>query len=271
MKLDENTIREAFAALHASEATRQEVLQMQEKNKMTRPIGRRVLTLAVAAVLVVALAAGVLAASGVFRMRVREAAPEEVFDGPSVTTESGETMTYTWKNAKLVFNFDGPDTCSRIRFKPGYLPYEVYRAFSYKDAEGWYSRLSCEGRSAGSDQPCLIEVRYAPMFVDDGNLLLLYSDEVSEIEEEEWNGFRVLKFQSVWANPNFPAGTHNVDCSYCVLYQPQEGYIITVSSMEDNLGELEQIAKSLEIEKTDELISSADYHGHNEFLTCGVG
>ena len=35
--------------------------------------------------------------------------------------------------------------------------------------------------------------------------------------------------------------------------------------------ELEQIAKSLEIEQTDELVSAADYQGHNEFLDSGVG
>ena len=244
---------------------------MTQEKETTRRAGRRVLTLALAAALVLALAVGALAVTGVFRMSIREAAPEESFAGPSVTQENGETHTYTWDGAKLVFNFDGPEECSRVRFKPGYLPYDESSYFSYKDADGWYSRLSCEGRAGGSEQPCLIEVRYAPMFLNGGNLLLLYADNVTEIEEGEWNGCRVTKFQTEWENHNFLEGEYIVDCSYYILYQPEQGYIITVSSMQDNLDELEQIAQSLEIEQTDEIVSAADYQGHNEFLDSGIG
>ncbi len=271
MNREQQTYREVYDALHASAQTRREVLNMTQEKETTRRTGRRVATLALAAALVLALAVGALAATGVFRMRIREAEPEETFAGPSVTQENGETLTCTWDDAKLVFNFEGPEECNKIRFKPGYLPYDVYAYFSPKDADGWYSRLSCEGRGGGSDQPCLIEVRYAPMFLNGGNLLLLYADCVTEIEEEEWNGFRVTKFQTEYENRNYPEGTHVVDCSYYILYQPERGYMITVSSMQDNLGELEQIAKSLEIEQTDEVVSAADYQGHNEFLNCGIG
>ncbi len=42
------------------------------------------------------------------------------------------------------------------------------------------------------------------------------------------------------------------------MYQPEQGYILTLSSFEGNLDTLEQIAKSLEIEPTAETVSSAD-------------
>lgn len=270
MTHDEKILRETFGALHASEQTKREVLQMKNDRKRTSQAGKRALTLALAAALVLALAVGALAASGAFRMNVREAAPGERFAGPSGTAENGDTFTYFWDGAKLVFSFDGPEECSRVRFRPDDLPYDVSGVFSLKDGDGWYTRISCEG-SDGRDQPCRIDVYYAPMFVDGGNLLLLYADDVTGIAEEAWNGYRLMTFQSVWANPNFPDGGDKVDCSYCLLYQPEQGYIIKVSSMEDNLDELVQIAKSLEIERTDETVSAADYHGHNEFLDCGVG
>jgi hypothetical protein len=271
MTHDERILRETFAALRASEETRQEVLHMQENTGKTKPAGRRALTLALAAALVLALAVGAMAVGGVFRMSVREAQPEETFAGPSVVRENGETETYYWDGAKLVCNFDGPDECSRIRFKPNEMPYDVNAVFSSRDTDGWYSVLSCEGCGGGSEQPCRIDVYYAPQFVDGGNLLLLYADNVTEIEEGEWNGCRVTKFQTEWENHNFPEGEHIVDCSYYILYQPEQGYIITVSSMQDNLDELEQIAQSLEIEQTDEIVSAANYQGHNEFLDCGIG
>ena len=261
--------KELYDALHVSAQTRQEVLNMNQTNDSKHFAGKRVLVAALAVVLALALAVGAMAAAGVFKMQIREADPAERFAGPTMETRGGELQTYYWENAKLVFSFDGPDMCNRIRFRPGYMPYTPNAYFSALNDDGSYSRLSCEGTSGGgrSNQPCLIEVRYAPMFTDGGSLLLLYADDVSEIAEDEWNGCRVTKFRThkVLSDSNI------VDCSYIVMHQPEQGYIITVSSMEDNLDELEQIARGLEIEQTDETVSGADWHEHNEFLNCGVG
>ena len=273
MKPDETMLREVFASLHASDETKREVFTMNESNERKAIAGKRVLIAAIAVVLTMALAVGAMAAAGVFSMRIREAEPEEVFAGPTGSDVNGNPLTYCWEGAKLVFNFDGPSECNRIRFKPTYLPYNANGTFSYPGDDGWYTRISCEGSDGGgrSGQPCLIEVRYAPMFTDGGNLLLLYADDVKDFAEEEWNGCRILKFRTEKENRNYAPGEYIIDCSYFILYQPEQGYIITVSSMENNLDELEQIAKGLEIEQTDETVSSADYHGHNEFLDCGVG
>ena len=260
------TLREAYGAHHASAQTRQEVLNMKETNGKNFFAGRRVLVAALAVVLTLALAVGVMAAAGVFRMNVREAAPEEVFTGP--LSESGEP--YYWEGAKLVFSFDGPETCRKIRFRPAVMPYELNTYFSNALGDGWYDCISCEGMNDVAVQPCRIDVRYAPMFLDGGSLLLLYADDVSGVAEEEWNGYRVLSFRSHMEIGN-SAGSHAVDCSYVILYQPELGQIITVSSMADNLDTLAEIAKGLEIEQTDETVSAADWHEHNEFLDCGVG
>lgn len=269
MNTDKKKLKELYDALHASAQTRQEVLSMNETNSKSSFCSRRVLTVALTVAVVLALAVGAMAAAGLFKMAVREAKPEEVFLGPTLP-DSG--MPVQWDGAKLVFTFDGPTECSAIRFKPGFMPYDVVPGFCLTDGEGWYKRLTCEGTDGcESGQPCLIEVRYAPMFVDGGSLLLLYSDDVSDIIETEWNGFRILKFTSHRANPNFPGGEHDVDACYYIMYQPEQGYIITVSSFEDNLDTLEQIAQSLTIEQTGEIVSSADWHEHNEFMDCGVG
>ncbi len=269
MNREEQMFHEVYDALHASAQTRQEVLNMNQTNDSKHFAGKRVLVAALAVVLALALAVGAMAAAGVFRMNIREADPEERFAGPTVETRDGERKTYYWENAKLVFSFDGPDTCNRIRFRPGYMPYTPNAYFSALNDDGSYSRLSCEGTSGGgrSNQPCRIDVRYAPMFTDGGSLLLLYADDGSEIAEDEWNGCRITKFRT----HKVLSDSNTVDCSYIVMHQPEQGYIITVSSMEDNLDELEQIARGLEIEPTDETVSAADWHEHNEFLDCGVG
>ena len=266
---DEQMLREVYDSLHASAQTRQEVLNMNKTNETRHFAGKRVLVAALAVVLALALAVGAMAAAGVFRMNIREADPAESFAGPTGSDINGNPATYHWEGAKLVFSFEGADSCNKIRFRPTYMPYTPNSYFSFLNSDGSYSRISCEGTSGGgrSNQPCLIEVRYAPMFTDGGSLLLLYADDVKEVVEEEWNGHRITKFQS---HKDLSNG-NSVDCSYLIMFQPEQGYIITVSSMEDNPGELEQIAKGLVIEPTDEIVSSADYHEHNEFLDCGVG
>jgi len=273
MKFDETKLRDIYGSLHASDKARQEVFFMNQVNEKPRRLGKRVATVALVAVLAVALAVGVMAVSGVFTMNIREAEPEERFAGPEHVGQSGEKQAYYWEGAKLVFNFNGPTECSAIRFRPAYLPYNANQYFSFEDSEGWYTRISCEGSGSGGRgyQPCLIEVRYAPKFIDGGNLLLLYADDVSEIREETWNGYSIYQFISHRANGNFPDGSRDLDCSYYIMYQPELGHIITISSMEDNLSELEKIGQNLEIELTDGIIFSADWHEHNEFLDCGIG
>lgn len=269
MKQNSEMLREAYDALHASAQTKMEVLSMNETNNKKPFSGRRALVAALAVVLALALAVGAMAAAGVFNMRVREADPEETFAGP-LEPEMG--MPIRWDGAKLVFTFDGPAECQKIHFKPGYMPYDIAPGLSWEEDGGWYGRITCEGTDGCvSGQPCLIEARYAPMFVDGGSLLLLYADDTSDIVEEEWNGHRILKFGSHRANPNFPGGEHDVDACYYIMYQPEQGYILTLSSFEGNLDTLEQIAKSLEIEPTAETVSSADWHEHNEFMDCGIG
>lgn len=93
------------------------------------------------------------------------------------------------------------------------------------------------------------------------------ADDVDAVAQATWNEYQITKFQS---RKTLTDG-HTVDCSYYLMYQPELGYLITLSSIEDNLDVLEQIAKGLEIEQTDEIVSAADYHEHNEFLDCGIG
>ncbi|MBQ9411609.1 MAG: hypothetical protein IJU29_00735 [Oscillospiraceae bacterium] len=270
MNREQQMYREIYDSLHASAKTRQEVFNMQNEKKTIGRTSRRALTGVLAAVLTVALAIGVLAAAGIFNMNIREAEPEERFY-TDFTLENGRP--FYWDGAKLVFSFDGPQECSAIRVKPGWMPYRVNEGFSLKAEDGWYSRISCEGSDSGgeSNQPCLIELRYAPMFVDGGNLLLLYADDAGEIVEDTWKDWNILKFGTHYANSNFPDGSHDVDCSYYMMYQPDNGWIITVSSMENNPDTLEKIGQALEIDVTEDSISSADYQGHSEFFDCGVG
>ena len=260
---DRERFRHTFSHLHASADTVTEVLDMYNNAaKRARRFGRRAAVAVLAAVLAMALGITGLAAAGVFPLRHRTAAKDEQFHLDWV-----EGQDIYWKDAKLVFNFDGPDTARAIRFRPGYLP--VQPVMPQADGEGWYTRLTTEMSMEGVSQPCQIEVYYAPKYVNGGNLILLY-DEPGELVEETWGAYQTAKFETVRHVPDGNGGTRDLNGAYVLLYHPGEGYLVAVSGQSE-LSVLERVARELEVEPTEEVISAADYEGYNTFIDWGVG
>ena len=263
---DREKFQKTFSHLHASDGIIQEVLDMKETEHNTtgRRAGRRTLVAVLAAVLALGLGVTVLAAAGVFSMKSRPAERNEQFRLNFV-----EDQELYWKDAKLVFNFDGPETANKIRFRPGYLPCPA-TVLSEDNSDGWFTRLTTEGGMEGISQPCLIEVYYAPQYIHGGNLILLY-DEPGEMTEETWGGLQVTKFETTRTIPGTEYREEMVlPGSYVLLYHPEEGYLIVVSGQSD-LPTLERVARELEIEPTGEVITSAGCEGENRFIDWGVG
>ena len=258
---DRDRFKACFSRLHASADTLTEVLNMHKQEKhFGKRLARRGAVAALAAVLALALGITALAFAGAFSVKLRQAGEGERFRLNFV-----EDQELYWKDAKLVFNFDGPETARKIRFRPGYLPAPA--TYSQTDSAGWYTRLTTEN---GGGQPCQIEVYYAPMFMDGGNLILLY-DEPKEIAEETWGDYQVIKFASErQITRSDTQETRTFDGSYVLLCNQAEGYLIVVSGQSE-LAELERVARELEVETTEELIRAAGYQGENRFIDWGVG
>ena len=254
--MDEERYREMFSQLHSS--VHEEDIFMTEK-RTKRP---RMAAILLAAALMLALSFTVLAAAGVFSLGHREAEAGERFRLNFVT----DAELY-WNNAKEVFTFEGPSEANTIHFKPGWLPVSTPNQLSALDKDGWYTYLTCEG---GGGQPCMIEAYYAPQYMNDGHLILLY-DAPKEIVEETWGDYQVLKFE---ASRTIPATEYReertFEGAYVMLFQPEEGYLIVVSG-ESTLPELEHVARELTIEATGKLISAGDFQGENRFIDWGVG
>ncbi|MBR1659620.1 MAG: hypothetical protein IJ705_04825, partial [Oscillospiraceae bacterium] len=248
--MDEENYREVFSQLHSS--VREEEIIMKEKRKKL-PKAAAVL---LAAAMVLTLSFTALAASGVFSLGHRDVEQGERFRLNFVTDRE-----LYWTDAKQVFTLEGPGEAHEIRFKPGWLPANP-APLSSVDAEGWYTRLTCEG---GGGQPCLIETFYAPQFSNGGHLILLY-DEPKEIIEETWGEYQVLRFE---AARTIPATDYRQEetlkGAYVLLFQPEEGYLIVISG-QSPLPELERVAKELTVEPTKEVLSAADYQGENRFI-----
>lgn len=272
---DARLYREACDALHASEATVREVMDMTNETKRKQKIGKRALIIAAAAVLALALAVAAYATGG-FGLLFRAVEPGERFQ----FTFGGAPEGVYWEDAKLVLEFDGPEESRIIRFKPGWLPSPYTEDWNRADEEGFFQRLDGVDMKGNPDyQPYLIEVHYAAEFVNGGHLIL-WMAEPGEITEETWGDYQLIKFDAISTIPAlsytrddgsvFEREEYTYERSYCLMYHQTEGHLLVLSG-ESDIETLEHIAKTLTIGTTDELVSAADYKDLNVLMDGGKG
>lgn len=275
-EFDAKIYREACGALHASEETVMEVMDMTNGQNTKRSFTKRALIIAAAVILALALAVAAYATGG-FGLFLRAVEPGERF---RLTFGNAPEGLY-WEDAKMVLEFDGPEECRKIRFKPGWLPSDYTKdSWNPADDEGFFRRLDGADMKGDPDcQPYLIEVHYAAEFLNGGHLILLEA-EPGEITEETWGDYQIIKFNGVSTIPALSYTNakdeliereeYTYERSYCLMYHQTEGYLLVLSG-ESDIGTLERIGKTLTVETTDEVISASDYTDMNVIMDGGKG
>ena len=148
---------------------------------------KRVITFALAAVLILSLGIAAYAA-GFFSMNRRVPEKSETF---RINWEENPSGYIDWSNAKLAVTFPETAESREIEFRPGWLPFTLPSTLAGSspwenlDADTWFRRLTAEqlplsGSPAfvpeyeGMSQPLLIESYSMSQFSNGGALLLLY-------------------------------------------------------------------------------------------------
>lgn len=260
--LDDRYIEEAirYAPEEASRAP-ERIVHMKKK---------RIITLAVAAALILAL--GITAyATGLFSMLTRRPNSEESFriswtEGPGYIE---------WTDVKLAISFPETDESKEIQFRPGWLP----EAMASMDREKWRWGFTAE-MLAGTDayrdmyQPLQIQAYAMSKFNNGGALLLLYH-KPDEIREDHWDdkGVDVLSFHGVnhlEAVPEYNVPERDLEQNFVVLSDPEAGWVIALSGQID-LNEMLEVARNLEIRETGKILTYEDFEDHYTFFDGGVG
>ena len=262
--------------LDLAEKSTEEILEMSKNKRSIVSVHRLTRTALLAAVLVSILTVTAFA-SGLFTLKDRPAEKNETYSIHWAESEYGPEGSITWKDLKYVFQFKGPDECHRIRFRPGWLPFEPNEARNAwsRDEEGWYTSLVSEGAPEAdpmSDnyQPYMVNTYYASQFYNGGAMVLLYQTP-DEILEEQDGDLKILKFhaaQDLEANDYRPAW-HN-DYYFVILFNEADGWIIVVSGTSD-METVEHVARELEIQETGETVKSADFENNAVFIDVGQG
>ena len=195
---------DAFSLLRAMNGIHEEDVVMADKlfesKKPARARAKRIVTLALAAALILALSAGGYALF--FSMSHRVPDPEETY---RIHWEDSPSGYIEWKNVGLAVTFPETEESHAIEFRPGWLPEEM------ASLQGdWVSRLTAERLCFEGDpnfapayddmtQPMLIESYSMSRFNQGGALLLIDTHQAVHLIGDTYGGdvasrrFRLLQ------------------------------------------------------------------------------
>lgn len=274
----------AFAALgnlddkYITEAIRFASGEAAGSPERIRPMKKRILTLALAAVLLLALSITAYAAFSSMSHRIPD--PEETF---RISWDDDPSDYWDWTDAKLVVTFPETAESKEIEFRPGWLPKEM----SSLQTGDWRSRLTaeklCLNGGGGSSavpaydnmvNPLLIDVYAMSQFNDGGAMLLLYYTP-GEIIEEHWDELNVdvMRFhctQHMDAIPEFDIPERTLEQDIIILAKAEAGWVICIRG-EIGMKELIKVAQNLEIRETGKLLTAGDFENKYLFMDGGVG
>ena len=163
------------------------------------------------------------------------------------------------RDVAVSFTFTGEDTPNEVWIHPDYLPEEPEQLnpdLIVEGDPGWYQYLS--GESGYTDPiPWQISVMYA---LADTKFVLL--GEIEAETETDWDGLQVTEITLSRAE--------GVSENYVILFDPDAGYMVIVAGMLDT-GELEKIAKGLDIRITDTPVSTSRLYTGINVINLGRG
>ena len=237
---------------------------------------RRMITLAIAAVLILSLSIAAYAAF--FSMTRRVPEKSETF---RINWEPNPSGYIDWSDAKLAVTFPKTAESKVIEFRPGWLPDEMASLRS----ESWRSRLTAEGLAFGDSthsvpayqnmmQPLLIESYAMSQFNNGGALLLLYY-KPDEIIEEHWDeqNVDVMRFhctQFFDARPEINMEAYTLEQDIILMSNVEAGWVVRICG-ETGMDTLLRVAKNLEIRETGKTLTYEDFENHYTFMDGGVG
>ncbi|MBR1456002.1 MAG: hypothetical protein IJ594_02425 [Oscillospiraceae bacterium] len=182
---------------------------------------------------------------------------------------AGEHYTAQYGNVsrevptEYVFTFEGPEECPEVQFKANWAPSPDYWGFVGPGADGWSSLLEANelyNETYRCYQPaCVVDVMYAPQFVN-GGAMILSGWTPGPITEETWGAVQAYKFQATATHPMNPEGTVYATGNFVILFHPEEGWIIGVRGY-DSMESIEGIARGIEVRQTGRTVRSTDFGG----------
>lgn len=258
------TLLHAMSGIHGDYVLEgRDFLGYGEETGKTKRVNRRLWTTLLVAAAIVSLFTLTAYALGLFQMYHHVS--QEIY-----SARFGE-MDVEW-TGEYAFEFEGPEECPEVRFRVSWSPSDDY----WHPASWAVGQTELvEGREIYNEKfgvympSCVVDIMYAPQFVDGGAMILI-GFKPSEITRETWGEVEVYKFQATATHAidreqtTFPTG------NFVILFHPEEGWIIGVRGY-DSMENMEGIARGLIVEKTGGTVHKTDFENKYGFCDIYVG
>ena len=181
----------------------------------------------------------------------------------------GQNISWT---GEYVFEFEGPEECPEVHFKTTWAPDNDYW-YPADWAADWTQLV--EGREIYNEEygiytaSCVVDVMYAPQFVD-GGAMILTGFQPQEITQETWGEVQVYKFQAKATHAIGIEQKHFLTGNFVILFHPEQGWIIGVRGY-DSMQNIEGIARGLIVEPTGKTIRRSDFESPYSFCDIYIG
>ncbi len=227
-------------------------LEHKEEHKV-RKINRVWRTVLIAAVLVSLFSVTAYAVAQ-FHMSSRAPAAGEHFTAQFGTIHADVPTEY-------VFEFEGPTECPEVQFRANWAPAEDYWGVVGPEDDGWAGLLEANelyNEEFALYQPaCVVDVMYAPQFVD-GGAMILSGWAPGDITRETWGEVEAYRFQATATHAMDLEGTKFATGNFVILFHPEEGWIIGVRG-HDSMENIQAIARGIEVRRTGGTVRSGDF------------
>ena len=261
---------------YVAEAVRYAPEEVHPSERSKHMKSKRILSLALAAALILAL--GFTAYGLYLGFEYRRPAAEETF---SIHWDDAPDGTLTWSDAKLVVTLPELEESHEVEFRTAWLPEEM-SSFSTDVWKSYFTAetLSDNGNNVGIPayqgmmQPLQIQTFCTTQFNQGGAMLLLYQTP-GEIREEHWDekNLDVLLFHSsihLDAAPEYDVPARDYEFDNILLLNQEEGWVVKLVGQ---IGEeqLRKVAENLEFRPTGDVLRYEDFDSHFVFFDAGVG
>lgn len=279
--IDEEYRLEALNLLNQAEVS--ELTNMKQKNV------RKIVTVAIAATMTLALGGVVAAKTGLFGMNVREAQPEETVkqeyhEYDPETTELIEEGVVEVEPSHIV-NIAGVGECNGIEFKVGDIPEGAMPVGDFGDLYGWNENLQfCIEYEDETMDFVDIKTYYDPEFANGGVLYTMGN--VINIEEGQIGDYETYKFNIVemceresyeeddpsvqFAEDGSPIIPDVEAISDALILHHPDGYIFVITSSA-GFDMMERVAEGLEIRKTDKVMEATSFGDFSFMINTAAG
>ena len=173
--------------------------------------------------------------------------------------EKLEELWLDYEDMGLIVSFSGPEECHMAGFKANWLPTDIYAKDLHDDGI-WYRRIVDE-TDDDAENPAVGAIPYnISISYVSSDYQLVFGGDTTVVKDESKGKLRIVELISEISQTEY--GRSRTTCNWILIFDSENGYLITMFSTLYDMAELERMVANMEIHVYTETIvpkSGRDY------------